>query len=274
MNLTPQRRPMRLLAALVLLGGAALLAAQPAGAQEPGPAPPGQAADSDQTQAITLVLESELVRRLAPADRWEITISASESDRAEGRLPKVDIHGFNLRLPDGQVMAELQVTAEDIRIDLRQSLLASTGKLTVMARFRPEELASFIERKAEGKLRHVRFALRGDQVDVRCSIHAGPLWLPMHCVGAAYVKGNAVYTWATRHTVAGISLPKSVRRRIERKIDPIVDGSTLPIPVRFERVGMAGDLLEVGISLDLSGPPPNLTPDTRGAEGKKRRHKR
>src|SRR6185369_1960731 len=160
MKPTTQPRWMRFLSALVLLGGAAAFAGRPAGAQEAGPTPPAGAAEGDPTRAIKLTLEGELARRLGPADRWEIEVSASTADRETGRLPRVDIHAFNLRLPDGQVIAEIELTAEDLKIDLRQSLLVSSGKVHALIRLRPDDLANFIEQKAGGKVRNVRFAIR------------------------------------------------------------------------------------------------------------------
>lgn len=104
-------------------------------------------------------------------------------------------------------------------------------------------------------------------MEVRCSVRAGSLWLPMRCVGKAYLEGNTVNTWATRPLVAGIPLSRRMRRRIKRRIDPIVDGSTLPALARFERVGTGNGMLEVGIGLDLAALPERLPPDTRTTGG-------
>src|SRR5262249_3360053 len=181
---------------LMVLGIIAEFPGQPAGADGRNPPPVSATArtESDGTKQIELILERELARRLGGADRWEVTVTASTADRDAGLLPKIEVRGWNLHLPDGQVLAEIALTAEKVGLDLQQETLTACGEVSLLARVRPEDLASFIEQKAEGKVRHVRFALRGDQVDERFSVRAGPFWLPVHRVGMSHLDGNAVYT--------------------------------------------------------------------------------
>src|SRR5947208_2577278 len=91
-------------------------------------------------------------------------------------------------------------------------VLLGSGTVSLLARLRPEDLASFIERKGGGKVRHVRFSLRGNEVDERFSVRAGPFWLPVHRVGMSHLDGNAVYTHARSQSIAGIKLPRGLLR--------------------------------------------------------------
>jgi len=178
-------------------------------------------------------------------------MTATQEDRVAGLLPKIDVHGWNLRLPDGQVLAEVELTAEKVGLDLEQGIITSCGEVHALFRLRPDELASFVEKKAKGKLRHVRFEIRGDQLDERFSMRAGPFWLKVHRVAMSHPDGNTISTHARKVTVTGIRIPKHVLRRVERKINPIFDGSNLPVPVQFEEIGVNDGLLEARVSLDL-----------------------
>jgi len=207
--------------------------------------------ESDGTRQIELIVEGELSRRLAKADRWEVTVTATQEDREAGLLPKIEVRGWNLRLPDGQVLAELELTAENVGLDLQQGMLTSCGEVHALFRLGPDDLASFVEKKAKGKLRHVRFAIRGDQLDERFSVHAGSFWLKVHRVAMSHPDGNTISTHARKVTVAGIRIPRHVLRHVERKINPIFDGSKLPVPVQFEEIGVKDGLVEARVSLDL-----------------------
>ena len=105
------------------------------------------------------------------------------------------------------------------------------------------------------------------EVDERFSVRAGPFWLPVHRVGMSHLDGNAVYTHARSQSIAGIKLPRGLLRRMERKINPIMDGSKLPVPVRFERIGMSDGMLVIRMSLDLAALPARPLPDPRTAIG-------
>jgi hypothetical protein len=207
--------------------------------------------ESDGTRHIEVIVEGELSRRLAKADRWEVTVTATKEDRAAGLLPKIEVHGWNLRLPDGQVLAEVELTAQNVGLDFEQGTISSCGDVHALFRLRPDDLASFVEKKAKGKLRNVRFAIVGDQVDERFKMRAGPFWLKVHRVAMSHPDGSTVSTHARKLTVAGIRIPKNVLRRIERKINPIFDGSKLPVPVTVDEIGVNNGLLEASVSLDL-----------------------
>jgi hypothetical protein len=257
-------------AALALLGSIAALLALTVPSE--GQALPPGAADArpenDGARKVEFILERELARRLGGADRWEIAVTASQEEREQGRLPKIEVRGWNLRLPDGQVLAEVELTAEKVALDLRHETLTASADVRLTARLRPEDLARFIERKAGGKVRDVRLAIRGDQLDERFSVHAGPFRLRVHRVAMSYVDGNTVSTRARRVTVDGIRLTKGWLRRIERHVNPILDGSKLPVPVQFEEVGIRDGLLEARVRLDLAALPAAKLPERREDSGR------
>jgi len=172
--------------------------------------------ESDGTRQIEVIVEGELSRRIAKADRWELTVTATPEDRAAGLLPKIDVHGWNLSLPDGQVLAEVELTAENVGLDFEQGIITSCGDVHALFRLRPNDLASFVEKRAKGKLRNVRFAIVGDQLDERFKMHAGSFWLKVHRVAMSHPDGSTVSTHARKVSVAGIRIPKNVLRRIER----------------------------------------------------------
>ena len=149
------------------------------------------------------------------------------------------------------MLAELELTVENVGLDLQQGMLTSCGEAHALFRLRPDDLASFVEKKAKGKVRHVRFAIRGDQLDERFSLHAGRFWLKVHRVAMSQPDGNTISTHARKVTVANIRIPQHVLRHVERKINPIFDGSTLPVPVEFEEIGVKDGLLEARVRLDL-----------------------
>jgi hypothetical protein len=254
-----------LIQTLVVLGIVASFPGRPAAAdgQTSPPVSGTVRTESDGARQIELVLEREIARRLGGADRWEVTVTASPEDREAGLLPKITVRGWNLRLPDGQVLAEIELTAAKVALDLQQGALTASGEVQLLVRLRPDDLARFIEQKAGGKLRHVRFAIRGDQLDERFTVRAGPFTLPVHRVAMSYVDGNTVSTHARRVSVAGIKIPRHFLRKMERKVNPIVDGSKLPVPVQFEEVGVNGDLLEARVRLDLAALPARPLPDLR-----------
>lgn len=241
----------------------ALPPGQPAAAEAPAPLPLSVTShkDTDGTRRIEVILEGELSRRLARADRWDIVVTASPEERKAGRLPKIDVHAWNLRLPKKQVLAEVELTAENVEVDLRREVLTAAGQVRLLTRLRPEDLARFIEAKAGGKVRNVHFALRGDQVDEHFTVRAGPLWLRVHRLGMSHVNGNAVYTRARRLSVAGLPVPRFLLRGVERRINPIFDANELNVPVRLEEVRVSEGLLEARIGLDLADLPEARLPE-------------
>lgn len=236
-------RPSGRLTAALLLS----LCGSPAAAQSAA-APTMPAAGE---QRIHAVIAEELARRFAPADRWEIFITASPEELATGYLPKLEARATNLRLPAGEVIAVVGITIEEVRLLLDEQKVDSTGHTVIEAHVRDRDLARIISEKAGKKLRRVKIRFQPNRVTATASVRAGPLSIPLRRRSHPEVRDDAVHAHTYRLEVAGLNLSRRTLRQIDEKINPLIDFKQFRVPIEIEEIEIDQGEMVMRLSADL-----------------------
>jgi len=250
------RYAVMMMSLLALAFGAGTRATAQSGAPPAGQASPSGTPSGSETQNLPVVeaiLDQELRHRFGVAAQWEIQVTATDEQRAAGHLPKVEIRGTNLQMPDGLVISLVQLTLEGIDVDLQNGVLQPAGTATLHLRVRPDEIARVIERKSNGKLRGVRIDTDEDRFKTRATLRLGFLSLGIRRTSHPEVRGNAIYAHTYRMSVAGLNVGQHMRK-MEAKFNPVVDLDELPQPLRLNQLGEDNGDLVLDVSLDLAAP--------------------
>lgn len=230
---------------------------------------------ADLLARVEALVERELQRRVAPADRWEVHIETSLEELKAGRLPSVEAHAFNIRLPEGEVIAEADLKVSKVQLNLAGDAVTATGDIDFLVRLRPEDIAHATEHWSGGRLSRVRLRFKGEDVFVNhARIRAFGLHLRFARRGKPELQNNAIWDHAVRLSVAGIPIPLRSMRGLERRINPILDPSQLPIPVVIETFGVEEGLLTVRIHAEPAGelPPPPVQTLVERLRRRRQRH--
>jgi hypothetical protein len=235
-------RPVLLALMLIAPAGGAMAAEQAAGSPSEPLAP---------EHRVHAVIAEALAQRFAPADRWEIFVTATPEQRAAGYLPKLEARATNLRLPAGEVIATVAITIEQVRLLLGEGKLDSTGHTVIEARMRDTDMARFLREKGGKKLRNVKIRCHNDRVTAHASVRAGFMSLPVRRRSHPRIQDDAVYAHTYRLEVSGFNLSQRTLRKIDDKINPVIDFKQFRIPIEIEAIEIAEGELVMRLSADL-----------------------
>ena len=140
----------------------------------------------------------------------------------------------------------------------------------MILRIRPNDVADLIEKKSKGKLRGVSIRCEEKRVVTRGKVKVGFLSLGLSRQSEPHIKDNAVYAETYRMEVAGIGLTKKLRK-LEAKLNPVVDLNQLRIPVRLDKLRAEKSNMVLEVSVNLAAPMrEGVTGDPLKRRGKKR----
>jgi len=228
------------------------LGSVPAAGQEAPPSSP-TSSEARNLPVLESILDQELHRRLGPAERWQILVTATDEQRAAGQAPKAEIRGTNLHLPNGLVVAFAQLLLEGVEVDLQKSVLRRSAGATLILRVRPEDVERLIETKSKGKLRGVRIDCGADGIKTRGSLRLGFLSVGLSHLSHAEVRGNAVYVHTDSMKVMGLNATRRLRK-MEARINPVVDLDEVAQPLHLDRLDAENGAMVLQVSLDLAAP--------------------
>jgi hypothetical protein len=241
---------------------AGVLAGLPAGAARAAgyPGEPPAAVQPPAGQAMEEALRAALQSRFGTVERWEFNVTGTPEERAAGRLPAVEVTGYNWRLPRGMVIAELALSIQDAQLDLEAGGLKSAGTARVRLRIRPEDLSRAIEARAGKQLKSVRISVDEERIQTRGKLRVAFLTLGFHRSSRPLIKENAVYAHTFRVTLAGMKIPTRMIRKLEAKINPLIDFNEFQVPITLEKLGAEEGWLVFQASLDLTAPLREIIP--------------
>src|SRR5262249_33825284 len=148
--------------------------------------------------------------------------------------------------------AELGFALRDLQFDLDAGRLKNAGTASLLLHLRPKDVARVIQERAGNKVKDGRIHVDEDRIHTRGKGHAGFLHLGFHRASHPELKENAVYAHTFRVTLAGLKIPTRMIRKMEAKINPVVDFNELPVPVHVEKVGTEKGCLVLRARLDLN----------------------
>jgi hypothetical protein len=212
----------------------------------------GGCGGSSPFRSVERSIRDELPRLIGPADRYEVTVSRSSGGLIAGRIPWIHIHGRNVRAVAGLNLDDLQVRMEDVRFSRASRKVQQIGGTQFEAQVSAASVASYLHHRSPN-LRDVRVAFTGGAVRVSAARPLLGIGVPFDIEGRPVLRSPAVIDFAaSRVAVLRLGLPEFAVRRVEERINPLVDLTAMPLPLSLTAVRVEGDhaLISGTVQLD------------------------
>jgi hypothetical protein len=192
-------------------------------------------------RAIERSVRDEMPRVIGPADRYEVVVSRSGGGLVAGRIPWINIRGQNVRAIEGLTIDDLEVRLEDVRFSRSSRTVQEIGLTHFEARLSAGSVVGYLHSRSPG-LRGVQVAFDGASVRVHATPSLLGIGVPMEVEGRPLLRGPTTIDFAaSRIAILRLGLPEFAVRRLEARINPLVDLSTMPLPLHLTSVQIMDD---------------------------------
>jgi len=200
-------------------------------------------------QRVEQNMRRDLQRLIGPAEDY--TVDLQGLNVASGTAAGATVTGRRVQLPDAPVLDTMEVRMNDVRYDLARKELQRVASADAVARLRPADVAEFLNRHRN--LEDVRLSLSSpNEVTLGMRPELSGLDLPaglrLSLTGRLVSDGPRVRFELIRVGAAGLSVGGPVADAITRRINPIVDLSSMPIGVNITDIRADSSTLTVNAS--------------------------
>jgi hypothetical protein len=201
----------------------------------------GGCGGSSPFRSVERSVREKLPALIGPADRYEVTVSRSSGSLVAGRIPWLNIRGYNVRAIEGLPLDELDIRLEDVHFSRPSRTVESIGSAQFEARLSADSVVQFLHRRSPS-LRDVRVAFGTGAVRVRATRSLVGIGVPLEVDGLPVLRGPATIDFsASRVAVLHLGLPEFAVRRLEQRVNPLVDLTTMPLPLSLTGVRVEGE---------------------------------
>jgi LmeA-like phospholipid-binding len=194
-------------------------------------------------QSMERSVRAELPGLIGPADRYTVAVSHSSSGLLAGRIPWIAIHGTNVRALPELTLDQLEVHLEGVHFDRGSRSVRQIEQSRFQARIGPGSLANFLHSRRP-ELRDVRVRISGGSIRVQAAPALLGMGLPLEVTGRPVLHGPTTLNFeASRVSVLRLGLPEFAVRQLQERINPLLDLSSLSLPVQLQSVRIDGESL-------------------------------
>jgi hypothetical protein len=195
----------------------------------------------DPFRSIERSVQAELPRVIGPADRYEVRVSRSSSGLIAGRIPWLQIRGYNVRTVKDLELDELAIRLEGVHFSRADRAVREIEQSDFEAQIGASSIAAFLHARRPD-LRRVQVRFRDDRIAVKAAPELLGLGVPVEVIGRPVRSGATTINFqASRFSVLHLGLPEFAIRRLEARVNPLVDLTTLSLPVQLTSVRVEGE---------------------------------
>ncbi len=207
-----------------------------------GDAPAGMPFAGGVLPVLETTLAAELTRRVATAERWEVQVTASEDELLAGQVRRGEVRGVRVRTRDGLVIAAVSLTLDNVRLEAGGDIREVERNLLI-ARLDENDLEKYLRERARGEARGVRVRFRDGRIVVNARTKFAGFRVPARVIGRPVVRDGTICFDADRALVAKLKVPDRYVRRLEQRLNPVVDLRDLDPSARVTWSGIEGEQL-------------------------------
>jgi hypothetical protein len=196
-------------------------------------------------------IRRELPRLIGPAERYDVQIQGLRYGVGEADL--VIATGLRVRPQDGPVIDRLYVELHGVRYDRARERVQRVERTVATADVTAGDIAAYLELRPEVRSASVALAPPNRAV-VSVQPILGGVTIPgatVDLAGELAAEGSEIRFVVSDVSAAGVPLGSDAARRVTEIVNPLVDISGIPIPLRITRVEVVGAAVRVEAS---SGP--------------------
>lgn len=191
-------------------------------------------------------MRADLQRLIGPAQDYRVDLRGL--NLASGSAAGATVIGERVQLPDAPVLDRMEVQMNDVRYDIGRKELRSVADATAVARLRPDDIATFLEKHRN--MAEVRLSVSAPNVvDVSLRPEMSGVGIPaglrVGVTGRIVGDGPRVRFGLDRVSAAGFGVSGPVADALSRAINPVADLSGLPIGVTINGIDAGDGVLQV-----------------------------
>ena len=197
-------------------------------------------------------IEGALPAALGPADAYDATVDGV--DLGAGTADRISIVGDRVAREDAPVVDRLTVELRGVRYDRKTKRILGARSARATARVLPLDLADYLARQRGVGDARVTLAAP-DRATVRVEGEVEGLRLPVaaEVTGRLEAAGGTVRLAVDDVRAAGIGLGGALARRLEERINPVVDLTDEALALRVTGVRVEGGELVLDAEGDVAG---------------------
>ena len=181
---------------------------------------------------------------VGPADSWDVDVTGNPGTIIQGRVPAVLIHGVNVRMSPQLAMETLDITATDVRVDIRKRELKSIDSLTFVGTMTQDQVDQYLAATASSSKRPSGFAVKIGDADMGVAFKEklSFVTIPIEVAGHLAVSSagpDKVDFVPSKMSVASLNIPRQIVDIAVKQINPTIDLSEISIPVSLKNIHIA-----------------------------------
>jgi hypothetical protein len=196
-------------------------------------------------------LNGMLPELLGPADRYATRVRGGGS-LLRGRAEGVHIDGFGVRVTEGLTLDTVALDLDDVEADRKTGRLTRVGSVAFAATLGERSLTRYVQSRQLG-IPDLRVNLETSAVRVTARPEAlGIASVPVTVRGTLTPTGdgNRLDFTPSAARVSIVPVPGAVLRYLSERLNPVVDLSSLRVPVRVADAEVRGGVLHLRGSVD------------------------
>ena len=197
-------------------------------------------------------IEGALPAALGPADSYDATVGGV--DLGAGTADRISIVGERVAREDAPVVDRLTVELRGVRYDRKTKRIDGAQSARATARVLPLDLADYLARqRGVGDARITLAAPDRATVRVQGEVQGVRLPVAAEVTGRLEAQGGTVRLVVDDVRAAGIGLGGGIARRLEERINPVIDLTDEALALRVTGVRVEGGELVLEAEGDVAG---------------------
>jgi hypothetical protein len=177
---------------------------------------------------------------LGPAQHYEVSVDGDLFPLLRGRAKHIHIEGTNVQVAPGMVMDSLVIDADDISFDMSKSQLESIAHTTFMGVIGQQNLTAYLAAN-KSQMHGLSVTLHQSDMLARIPVSVKSLETIVAVTGtiSPSTLGPTKVDFNATHTKVGwLPVPPFMTNLAMRRVNPIVDLTTLKIPIYLSQTSV------------------------------------
>jgi len=187
-------------------------------------------------------IKAALPQVVGPADEWDVDVTGNPGTIIRGRIPGVHIHGVNVHVSPQVTMAQLDVNATNVCVDIRRRTLKKIDSLTFSGIMTQSELDDYLASTAattQGRPDDFKVRLNQHDLTMSFSKKVTSFRIPVNIAGRLAVSrhgDNKIDFLPSNLKVARLPIPERIVKYVADAINPAIDLSDMSFPVHLANI--------------------------------------
>jgi hypothetical protein len=203
-------------------------------------------------------IKSNLPKVIGPADSWDVNVSGNPGTILKGRIPGVIIHGVNVQASPTLTLQSIDIDAKNIRFNTRSHAVSSIDSIMFAGVMNQKQLDTYLSATAPslpGHPKDLKIELRQNDLQISFKYGISKVNIPVKVDGRLAVSKSGdekIDFIPSGASIAKASIPKKLLEYAVKKINPVVDLTSMPFPLHLTEIKIDNHQILLAGSASLS----------------------